>query len=164
MADSFSNVWFACLSDSLVRDVLRRSKAKCAGCQSGMSSPMLHRHETQNLLEKLEENFEEARIYNTGIIPKLYEQFQHLLPHSTDLAKDKQIYHESANCFLLTVTARSIFYGQYINGNTDKITRDAFKPVRRCKRPKKTNFDQLLKDLEMSELSNASENIDVPDI
>ena len=164
MADSFSNVWFACLSDSLVRDVLRRSKAKCAGCQSSMSSPLLHRHETMNLLEKLEENFEEARIYNTGIISKLYEQFQHLLPHSTDLAKDKQIYHESANCFLLTVTARSIFYGQYINGNTDKITRDAFKPVRRCKRPKKTNFDQLLKDLEMSELSNASENLDVPDI
>ena len=158
MADSFSYVWMACLSDSLVRDVIRRSKAKCAGCQSGMSSPILHKHETQNLLEKLNENFEEARIYNMGTISKLYERFQHLLPHSTDLTKDKEVYHESANYFLMTATAHSIFYGQYINGNTDNITRDAFKPVRRSKRPKKSLYDQLMEDLDISEISNVSEN------
>ena len=144
MADSFSYVWMACLSDSLARDVLRRARAKCAGCQSGMSSPMLHKHETQNLLEKFEENFEEARLYTIGIIPKLYNQFQHLLPHSTDLEKDKQVYEESANCFLLAATSRSIYYGQFVNGATDKITRDAFKPIRRTKRPRNSKFQELL--------------------
>ena len=136
MAESYSFVWMSCISDSIIRDVLRRSRSNCAACQSGMSSPALHKHEILSLLEKIQEHFEETRLYMIGIIPKLYDQFQHLLPHSPDPAKDREMYHESARCFLLSATANSIFYGQYVTGVTDQITREAFKPVRRCKRPR----------------------------
>ena len=145
MADC--STWIACICDSIVRDVIRRSHTKCAGCQSSMSSPLLHRHETQGLLEKLDENFEETRIYMIGIIPKLYEQFQHLI--STDAEKDRETFYEAAKCFLLSATSRSIFYGQFVNAAYDETIRDAFKPKRRYKR-KKSALEKLVDDLDIT--------------
>ena len=111
---------------------------------------MMHKHEAQSLLEKMEENFEEARIYLIGVLPKLYQQFQHLLAHSTDLQKDEATYLECAHYFIRTSTARSIYFGQFVNGHTDQLTREAFKPIRRTKKVKKlTPFEQLVEDLEL---------------
>ena len=165
MAESFSFIWMSCISDSLIRDVLRRSRSNCAACQSDMSAPALHKHEILSLLEKIQEHFEETRLYMIGIIPKLYDQFQHLLPHSPDLVKDKETYQESAKYFLLSATANSIFYGQYITGVTDQITREAFKPVRRCKRPRKSpQLDQSCPktDFPQNEVSQSCPKIDLP--
>ena len=145
-----------------------------------MASPMLHKHEAQSLLDKVDENFEEARIYLIGILPRLYKQFQHILNHSNDAQRDEAHYLESARYFIQSSTARSIYFGQFTDGTLDQMTREAFKPIRRSKRVKteqveppleqlveervkalnaleqqkaviKTPFEQLVEDLQLSQ-------------
>ena len=60
------------------------------------------------------------------MIPIYYSQFESKLPHSDDLAKDRNIYCSVARTFLITCTVETIYYGRCITEATDSYIAEAF--------------------------------------
>ena len=144
-------MWIAYLAEKIIRGVIETSKKKCPGCRSKFHSPLLHLHEQQSLLDKLQAYFEEVRGHTITLIPKLYESFQAKLIHSEDRAKDAACYIDSARHFLLHSTACSIYYGRYMNEFVDAQIHEEFKRGNRKRKltnpPDSELLDQIIKQV-----------------
>ena len=151
MFDYFTetNVWIAFITDSVARDVIKRSIKKCPGCKSKLGSPLLHLHEQQSLLDKLEAYFSETQGYLLKNLNQLYDQFKDYLQHSDDLNKDRECYLDAARNFLLYSTSHSIIYGMFVNAVSDQTVKQVYSRKRKAK---KLTDCQLLEQL-MNEIT-----------
>ena len=139
MSDSeyFSNVWIAFLTDNVARDVIKRSLRNCPGCKAKLGSPLLHLHEQDSLLRKLETHFDESQGFLLKNLDKLYDQFKDHLQHSDDLKKDRELYINTGRHFLLHSTSHSIIYGLYVNPYTDPVVKQGYSKTSKNKMSRK---------------------------
>ena len=124
------------LTENIIRKSVERIENECNGCRDGMKSVILHRHEHLSLLDKVKTNCEYNHAEMLKELPIYYLTFEKKLPHSDDLAKDKNIFCAVARTFLITCTAETIYYGRYITEDIDSFVQEAFQNNK--KKQKKT--------------------------
>ena len=122
----WNDCWLGYLTENIIRKSVERIENECNGCRDGMKSAILHLHEQLSLLDKIKTNFEYIRAEMLKELPIYYLTFEKKLPHSDDLAKDKNIFCAVARTFLITCTAETIYYGRYITEDIDAFVQEAF--------------------------------------
>lgn len=132
----WNDCWLGYLTENIIRKSVERIENECNGCRDGMKSAILHLHEQLSLLDKIKTNFEYIRAEMLKELPIYYLTFEKKLPHSDDLAKDKNIFCAVARTFLITCTAETIYYGRYITEDIDAFVQEAFQNNK--KKQKKT--------------------------
>lgn len=143
-----TDLCFAFLCESVVRQVQQTSILRCPGCTRGLKSAVLHLHEQQSLLDKMRTLYEEVRGILLPTLPQLYNQFIDHLAHSGDEQKDQECYVDAGRQFLIFMSADSIYYGRFLDQYVDEIINDAFQTKRKksgSQNPKKRAKTQPLR-------------------
>ena len=123
----YSEFWTAFLCENFVRQAVQLSELQCPGCHDKLKSPLLHQHHENSLLDKVRNYFEEIRGTLLQTLPELYTQIESKLPHSNDMANDREMYLNSGHQFLLQITSDALYYGRYISDLLDPIIDEGFK-------------------------------------
>lgn len=123
----YSEFWTAFLCENFVRQAVQLSELQCPGCHDKLKSPLLHQHHQNSLLDKVRIYFEEIRGTLLQTLPELYTQIESKLPHSNDMANDREMYLNSGRQFLLQITSDALYYGRYISDLLDPIIDEGFK-------------------------------------
>ena len=123
----YSEFWTAFLCENFVRQAIQLSEFQCPGCHDKLKSPLLHQHHQNSLLDKVRIYFEEIRGTLLQTLPELYTQIESKLPHSNDMANDREMYLNSGRQFLLQITSDALYYGRYISDLLDPIIDEGFK-------------------------------------
>lgn len=119
--DYNNDAWIGCLATFLVRKCVDLSIQRCPGCQIKLKSPALHQHHQHSLLDKMRLYFEEVRGLLLPAVEELYNLIEQKLPHSPDPAIDRETYCNSATFFLTTANPESVYWGRYVDENTDSF-------------------------------------------
>ena len=108
------------------------------GCKDNMKSPLLHLHNQQSLLEKIQQHFEPVRGEALNSLTNLYKNIESKLPHSEDKKKDMAIYCNVGRNFLITCSPQTIYYGRYVTELNDSFIAEVLDNGKKCKSGKKT--------------------------
>ncbi len=111
--------WIGYLSEIIVQKCVSLSLVDCPGCKDKMKSDLLHLHNQQSLLQKLQNYFEPARADVLNSLTNHYKAIAEKLPHSDDKKKDMMIYCNLGRQFLITCSPEAMYYGRYINQTND---------------------------------------------
>ena len=132
----FDDLWIGFLCEQILRQITQLSIIRCPGCEQKHKSAIFHQHEQHSLLDKVRLYFEEIRGSIIPTVCQLYIQVEQKLPHSDDLANDRECYISIGRQFMLTITADALYYGRYINEFMDGLIDDAIKIERATKKRK----------------------------
>ena len=142
--DYYSDLWLGYLSGLLVQRCIKLSILRCPGCNDKHKSPLLHLHQQQSLLDKINIHVNEVKDVLFSTIDELYDVAKHKIPQSGDQSKDKEIYTNNGRCFLQTLNAESLYYGRYLCGENDFIINELLlqKPSKKRKIPEVYTFPE----------------------
>ncbi len=125
--------WLGYLAENIIQKCLSLSFDECSGCKDNMKSPLLHLHNQQSLLEKIQHHFEPVRGETLNSLTTLYKNIESKLPHSEDKKKDLMIYCNVGRHFLITCSPQVIYYGRYVTELNDSFIAEVLDNGKKCK-------------------------------
>ena len=110
-------LWLCHISAELINSCLSLNIENCPGCRDGILSPILHFHTSFSLKDVIEKYFDTAS--KKMDVEYLCEKFCTKL----DLGDEQTYYRfiEVGKSFLKTLTAKALYYGDYITVENDKL-------------------------------------------
>lgn len=110
-------LWLCHISAELINSCLSLNIENCPGCRDGILSPILHFHTSFSLKDVIEKYFDIA--LKKMDVEYLSEKFCTKLNLRDEQSYDRLI--KVGKSFLETLTAKALYYGDYITVENDKI-------------------------------------------
>ena len=158
--DYCHDTWTGYLTELIVQKSIETCELRCPGCTDKLKSPLLHFHNQMDLFQKMKHYYNEIRGFLLPTIDLLYDNVSHKLPHSNDLAKDKEQYIYNARVFLNISSPESIYYGRYLDQHNDCIINELISTKKERKnlqpqRPTSLKFSTQTKQSSSPKLSQS---------
>lgn len=113
-------LWLGYIAAEVIDKCISLNLQSCPACKNGVLSPILHFHNHLNLKEIIETYFDGAS--NNMDVNSLLQKFANKL-NVLDISNGGELIM-IGQTFVRTLTAKALYYGDYITAENDKIVSD----------------------------------------